>query len=363
MLVHHALPLALAAGLVAVGCQPEPSTGGVGRPVDAAVPDASGGDGPLGCAEPGDRVAVDLLFVVGNGPRSLDAQEALAEGAAELFERLDCNLGVRPDLHVGVVSTDLGAGGFDIPLCDGAGDAGALQSSPRVAGCAGPTDAYLEDIADGSSRDTNYAGSIGEAFECIARLGSTGCAFEQPIAAALAATDPSNPANAGFVREDALLAVIFVGGADDCSADDPQLFDPEAVAALGPLSPFRCFEHGVICAPDEPRSPGVKVGCVPREGGGIVADVSALASALAARKPDRLFVAVAGGIEAVVVKAAGGGQVSLESSCAPSAVADPPIRLDALAEELDGTALSHCSGAPNTFAAIGAAIAVAAEAP
>lgn len=53
-------------------------------------------------------------------------------------------------------------------------------------------------------------------------------------------------ANAGFVRDDAILAVIIVSDEDDCSIKDREFFDPESIAypweglAAGNL---RCFAY------------------------------------------------------------------------------------------------------------------------
>lgn len=346
--------LGLAAGY---GCRPEPSTG-ASKPRADAAPDAPP-DAAAECAADAPAVDIDLLLVVGNGPASADAQQALAEGIDPLLAQLECDLGARPNLHVGVVSTDLGAGGFDIPNCAGGGDAAALENEPRVAGCQAPGDPFIVDRESGGGRETNYSGSLGDAVRCIAALGQGGCAFEQPAAAAIAATDPANLANQGFLRPGALLAVIFAADADDCSAADTALFDPDATA-LGPLGPFRCFEHGVECDPDEPRAPGVKSGCAPREDSALVTPVADLAADLEARAP-ALAVAVVGGIDAVVVKDIGSGQVELESSCAPSFVAAPPVRLGALAATEGGLRVGFCSGAADAYRAVASAIAVAAR--
>ena len=58
---------------------------------------------------------------------------------------------------------------------------------------------------------------------------------------------------AAFFRPEANLAIVILADEDDCSLLDPALLGTSA--ELGPLSAFRCFEHGVVCDPDAPRSP------------------------------------------------------------------------------------------------------------
>ena len=352
---------AVIAAALLLGCQTQPQTGARPRP-DAAVLDAGTGDGGS-CASEGEPLDIDLLFVVGNGARSRDTQTALLDGVGPLLARLECDLGVRPDLHIGVTSTDLGAGGFDIPNCTEPDDGDLLAAPALSPDCPAPDGAFIRDLSlVADLRDTNYEGELTEAVQCIAALGTGGCVFEQPLAAAVAATDPANADNAGFVRDGALLAVVLVGAGDDCSAADPGLFDPAATGTLGPLDPFRCFEAGVACDPDEPRAPGVKSGCEPRSADNRLTPIGDLAAALASRKADPadLLVAGIGGRPVVVVIESGGGQRTLGSSCAPTPLVDPPIRIGAAIEALGGFSDDICDGPAPSFDALGAAIAAAA---
>lgn len=355
----------MVAAVALAGCQAEPNTGASPRR-DAAPDDATPPIDAAGCATDGVPLDIDLLFVVGDGAISGDAQEALSEGLPAMFARIECDLGIRPDLHIGVVSTDLGAGGFTIPNCTSSDD-GDLQSGPALApDCPTPTDPFIRDfslVAD--LRDKNYQGSLVDAVRCIAALGTGGCVFEQPLAAALAATDPANADNAGFIRDDALLAIVFIGGADDCSAADPNLFDPAAVAALGPLAPFRCFESGVECVPDDPRVAGVKSDCAPRQSGSLLVSPDQAAADLVARKSDPadvLLANVSGIAPQVVVVDTGGGGRDLGSSCAPNPDVDPPIRTGAAVDAAGGFSDHICRQLADVFGSLGAAIAAAATA-
>ncbi len=206
---------------------------------------------------------IDILFVIDNSGSMYDEQESLAQWANEyLFGVLALEVGNLPNLHIGVISSDIGAGP-EIASCQANGDNGILQNQPRVEGCTGPIDRYIRDVANpDGTRDRNFSGELAETFGCIAQLGDSGCGFEQPLEAMRRALDGSNPDNEGFLREDALLAVVFVTDEDDCSAFDSRLFSmDQSDPALGPFTSFRCFEHGVECAEDDPRAPGTKTEC------------------------------------------------------------------------------------------------------
>ena len=92
---------------------------------------------------------------------------------------------------------------------------------------------------------------------CVAVLGTGGCEYEQPLEASLAAltrqAEPGMP-NEGFLRNDSLLAIIYVTDEDDCSASNPQLYDntqTDINSTLGPLTSYRCFEFGITCDVNE----------------------------------------------------------------------------------------------------------------
>src|SRR4029079_9645689 len=84
-----------------------------------------------------------------------------------------------------------------------------------------------------------------------------------PLAsAARLLAEPTGP-DSGFLRPEALLAVLFLTDEDDCSADDDsRLFTNDP--AFGPLHSFRCARFGLLCdgslPADQPRSYG---GCLP----------------------------------------------------------------------------------------------------
>src|SRR5688500_13857147 len=70
---------------------------------------------------------VDLLFVIDDSGTMAQEQDALASAFLDQFVAdLEAAHGGRPDLHIGVISTNLGAGGYPIAGCENAGDDGTL---------------------------------------------------------------------------------------------------------------------------------------------------------------------------------------------------------------------------------------------
>ncbi len=288
---------------------------------------------------------IDILFVIDTSPSMADEQTNLATAYRHMMSVLESIEGGVPNVHIGVVSADLGAGSFTTAGCSPGGDAGRLHNQPRIDGCTPPADAYLRNVGnpDGTD-DINYTGSLQDAFSCIANLGNDGCAYPQPLEAMRRALDGSNPENAGFLRDEAFLMVVFITDSDDCSVADGGLFDPDA--PLGPLG-FRCFEHGVRCDPDQPRTPGTKTECVPRDDSSYVAQVQPYVDFLKTVKQDPAMVivsAVVGG-EPVVV-GTDMGDPYLEPACSsPSGSALPSPRLNHLLAQFPqrNSSVSMCS--------------------
>lgn len=279
---------------------------------------------------------VDILFVIDDSGSMSQEQGSLATWASNsLFGVLGGPDGALLDLHVAVVSTDLAGGEIaNVSGCTSSDD-GVFQSEPFDGQCPAPTGHFLYDVDDGAGgRDTNFSGTMSEAFACIAQLGIEGCGFEQPLEAMRRALDGSNPENDGFLRPNALLAVVFVTDEDDCSMADTAMFDP-ADMTLGPLTSFRCFADGVVCDPDDPLAPGAKTDCQVRDQPQFLFPVDEYVDFLTGLKPYPGMVVV-GGIMGdptdVHVSINEIGNPQLEASCTSSWGGDgaPAIRLQAL---------------------------------
>ncbi|MBI5489091.1 MAG: hypothetical protein HY905_17280 [Deltaproteobacteria bacterium] len=203
-------------------------------------------------------IRVDIVVLVDNSGSMSQEQAALVQRFPELITELldpppDPETG-RPshppveDLNIGVVSSDMGTAGHRVSTCSisDVGDNGCFRNtpSPAVLDCEATYPAYL------ARNDTN-AGvylppDMAHDFACIATLGTQGCGFEQQFKAMRAAvtTDPDTGlCNMGFLRPDALLALIWVTDEEDCSvrSDHNEMFDPTR-DDLGHLN-IRCFVH------------------------------------------------------------------------------------------------------------------------
>jgi hypothetical protein len=210
-------------------------------PVDPAEPELSGiCPGGIYVPEeiPSDSsLEVDILVVVDNSGSMAAEQALLVEAFPTLIRSLltgldDEGTRIHPpvrDLHLGVVSTNMGSGGYGDGPCVSVGDDGVLQHAPRRSSCEIDYPLYLSyEIGPYAEPEESEVDRLTEDFGCIALLGVHGCGYEQALEAATKAlTVHSEPggANAGFLRPRSILAVLFITDENDCSAADPELFD------------------------------------------------------------------------------------------------------------------------------------------
>jgi hypothetical protein len=207
-----------------------------GNTGDAPSPDApvvDGGPSPAGAG------SVDLLVVIDNSNSMAHGQEYLNNYFSNVVSSLFSRYGVR-DVHLGVVSTDLGTPGTAIPSCansDG-GDHGVLN--PRLRGLATRTRPLVDvsgyafctpDVTDApfmTLRNTDDAMFVFHAPRCQTQLGLGGCGLEQQLEAvyrALITQSQSGGRNVGFLRPDATLAVLVLTDEEDGSVRDCRYHD------------------------------------------------------------------------------------------------------------------------------------------
>jgi hypothetical protein len=250
-------PALIAVGLLALSCAPE-----TGAPLDTTASAVTSAD----AAAPG---ALDLLFVIDSSSGMAPMQAKLAQQMPLFMHTIEGLWPASPDLHVAVISSDLGAPGDSTAAlgCTTLGDQGQFQVGARGA-CADSTLAPGAGFVSNVGGVANYAtADIATVVQCILPLGDGGCLFESPLAAvarALGADGAPPPSqNAGFLRPDAALAIIVLGDEDDCSEDSPAtgLYSYNNTSgltglanALGPLRPYRCNEFGHLCV--DPRAAG-----------------------------------------------------------------------------------------------------------
>jgi hypothetical protein len=240
---------------------------------DAGLPD---GTDAAPCVPAAATDELDLLFMIDNSNSMAEQQAALAEELPRLLralltgdrdDRIDADGDGAADdegddfdpiesLHVGVVTSDMGVGGFNVTSCNDEpnfGDDGVLRSAGNtaVSGCMPVYPSFHE---GGTSTEVEQlARDVG----CVALQGTGGCGFEQPLEAVLKAVTPStctdpwcafvmgthghaDGANAGFLRSDSTLAVVVLTDEEDCSVADPELFNTAGTRYRGELG-LRCW--------------------------------------------------------------------------------------------------------------------------
>lgn len=299
---------------------------------------------------------LDLLFLVDDSPSMADKQVNLRANFPNFINVLNALPGGLPNLHLGVISTDLGTmgAGDSAPgpaigsgpgACNGMGKSGNL-----VINGAPITGNFLIDVATGTgTRMTNYTGTLAAAFAAMANSGSGGCGFEQHLEAIRRALG-NNAQNAGFLRTTALLAIVILTDEDDCSIAHSTMFGPDQ-ATLGVLSSFRCTRFGVTCdtggtTSDEMNQVGTKASCHSNEASQFmthVQDYVQFVRGLKANPADVIVAAISGPPTPVATElrspGAGGAAIpALTHSCNYTGamgleVADPGVRLQ---QFLDG---------------------------
>ena len=235
---------------------------------------------------PTESKAIDILFVIDDSMSMKDEQEQLGIWSSELFSVLS-GAGELPDLHIAVTSSSVAIP--ELAQCTATSGGNFFVGNAAL-----QRGRFLRDVAGPAGRERNYTGTLAETFAKMARVGAGGCGMEQPFKAARLAL--SNRTE-GFLRDDALLLVVFVTDEDDCSSTDSTLFsDPQADACsdLGTITSYRCFEHGVRCYDGKgSREFGERRNCRPDEASPYMQSVSGFADFLKQVKSNPAQVVVA----------------------------------------------------------------------
>jgi hypothetical protein len=207
--------------LAAVACGPSagaPDAGG-GAGADAApgLPDAWTPVDPADAGLPCDKM--DIVFIIDNSGSMEEEQENLALNYPDfigVLEDYDSEL----EYRVALTSTGMDYTyqmtlpppiGGTVPMSQDGGDNGALLQRCDMTG------RWIE--------RTDPAPA--ETFACAAQLGISGPSDEMPLAAMRAAFEDriDDGTNAGFLRPDALLALVFLTDEDDCSYEQSVTLD------------------------------------------------------------------------------------------------------------------------------------------
>jgi hypothetical protein len=223
---------------------PSPSPDAAPAP-DAALPRAPG--------------RVDILFMIDNSSETTEMQQQLEMQLPLFVSALESLPGGLPDLHIAVVSSDMGAPGDSTPQlgCTAAGDQGIFRGWPDTGCGTTPGLAPGDTFISSAGSVANYTGKLADVLSCMVQLGSAGCGFEHQLAAVVRALGADGqgppPANVGFLRADAELAIFVLTNEDDCSAPpDTTLYSlnggQQSVSnPLGPIGNYRCNQFGHLC--------------------------------------------------------------------------------------------------------------------
>lgn len=210
---HEHLFAVLICSVVALGCNDTPLAP-LGNTLSVTTNDLS--------PEIGSN-QVDILWMIDSSGSMNDEQAELAKGFSEFVSAL-AEIGA--DFRIGVVTSDM----------VNRAHRGALQSQLGCVGDPGnaePVDPALIEICAQMDLQrpyleyTSYVGAGGALdlerlerdFRCIATVGTCGSGLEAGIQTVLQALSPEmlSTVNAGFLRDDAYLAVMFLTDEEDCS--------------------------------------------------------------------------------------------------------------------------------------------------
>jgi hypothetical protein len=186
--------------------------------VDADIgnPGKDGGGGPSEFADAAPAEAcekMDILFVIDDSGSMAEEQGNLATNFpafATLIDQYMTETGSLLDYRIAITTTGRDVTtefvGFPLPPITEEGDDGAFRQE------CGMTRRWLQ------RDDADVSGT----FACVANVGTTGPGVEMPLLALEWSLSDrvADGTNAGFLRDDALLAVVVLTDEDDCSRED-----------------------------------------------------------------------------------------------------------------------------------------------
>jgi hypothetical protein len=176
---------------------------------------------------------LDMVFMIDNSPSMSPKVTKMNAQFPRLIAALqDPGDSTLPDLRIAFIDSDLGtAGAYASGACgprtlpDGTqsifGDLGRFQMRKEPSPCTVADGALFLEHASGLP--VSYTGDINTVFACLTgNMGDSGCGMEHQLQAfefALAAKGLGNEQQQkAFLRNDAILALIFITDEDDCSA-------------------------------------------------------------------------------------------------------------------------------------------------
>jgi hypothetical protein len=232
---------------------------------------------------------VDILFMIDNSLSMREEQDNLARNFPAFIGELRKIRGGLPDVHIGVVTSDLGAGPRAESGCRVGGLGGLFQGWDKACGL--ETGQRFIDASD-SEQKRNYQGTLEKVFGCMAQVGTSGCGYEHQLASTVRAL--TAPENAGFLRDDAYLQLILITDEDDCSAaPDSDLF---TMSFPDEEPSYRCARAGHVCQGHAPGDTELNVPldqCQPADSGPL-SGVAGFVQQIRALKKDESKILVSG---------------------------------------------------------------------
>jgi hypothetical protein len=260
---------------------------------------------------------LDILFMVDDSLSMKPLINKLTTNFPVFIQVLQGLPGGLPNVHIAVVSSDMGAGTWTgIPQCNPGGDGGKFQymvgagtASSGMPCTSTGLDANQHFISSVNGTTNFGTNPIQDVFSCIANLGDGGCGFEHQLQSVVRALNADGqgvvPGNENFLRPNAYLAIILLTNEDDCSApSNTPLFDTNSKFVsdqYGPLQSYRCNEYGHLCRGNPPpRTMAAQFNmgdCVPAEEKGLLIPVSNIVKEIQSLKtdPNQILVAAIAG--------------------------------------------------------------------
>jgi hypothetical protein len=179
---------------------------------------------------------LDLIFLVDNSRSMAQEQASLARNFPLFMQELEGR--GKLDLHLAVISSDVGAGGLNTDNCRGTGHAGVFRTGNNCGLSDGAT--FLTIDKQGNK---NFTGTLPDVFGCVATVGTGGCGYEHQLQSLRTAL--YRPEQQNFLRPDAHLGIVLITDEDDCSGEpDATLY---AGDRPGEAPNLRCATAGHVC--------------------------------------------------------------------------------------------------------------------
>lgn len=173
---------------------------------------------PAAPAEKTECEKMDIVFIVDDSGSMQEEQANLAANFPKFVSKIDSfktKSGSKLDWRIAVTTTgrnlnykiSMPIGGGTMPMSE-KGDDGAFRMKSEC----GTTKRWVEKADAQPTQE----------FQCLAKVGTGGSSIEMPLLATKLATVDrvSDGTNKGFLRDDALLAVVILTDEDDCSRED-----------------------------------------------------------------------------------------------------------------------------------------------